>query len=280
MEDPSLAQPSSASANEQNSHSHSHSDFNSPDSNSDFNFNSDSDSELFPALEHLSAMTPSRRQLRYQRMRPFVPYVDTGKNAEHDGHGGLTCLVRPDDKWVDLGMIRGWLRACEEGHGLCRAREQGRPAWLIDVWGECLVPVPVSVGAEAETEYEYEYIALSYVWGEDEVGDSGVLRTCALRGNVEALQKRGALAGAGPVVMPRTVWQVAQLVRRLGKRYLWVDRFCIIQDSDAAVKQAQLDAMGEIYAGATAVMVAAGAGNADGGLEGIPGVSSRRFLSG
>ncbi|KAK7183199.1 hypothetical protein DPSP01_011424 [Paraphaeosphaeria sporulosa] len=59
----------------------------------------------------------------------------------------------------------------------------------------------------------------------------------------------------------------------LGYRYLWVDRFCIVQDDEPERKTVQLNQMGAIYRGAAFTVVALAGDDADCGL---PGVSEPR----
>ncbi len=106
-------------------------------------------------------------------------------------------------------------------------------------------------------------------------GDTASTRT--EKADLEFLQDRGGLGDVMP--MPRTVAHVVGLTRLLGERYLWVDRFCIVQD-DGPDKQAQLDAMADIYAGALATIVAAAANDADKGLRGIRDLTPRTILFG
>ncbi|KAK3387919.1 heterokaryon incompatibility [Podospora didyma] len=68
-----------------------------------------------------------------------------------------------------------------------------------------------------------------------------------------------------------------ECVSLIGKRYLWVDRFCIVQH-DHASKQVQIHDMAFVYGNAYFTIVAAGASNAREGLRGIEGVSEG-FLS-
>jgi Heterokaryon incompatibility protein (HET) len=53
----------------------------------------------------------------------------------------------------------------------------------------------------------------------------------------------------------------------LGEQYLWVDALCIIQDEVEGM-EAEIDAMGDIYAGALLTLVATSSLHADAGLPG------------
>jgi hypothetical protein len=67
--------------------------------------------------------------------------------------------------------------------------------------------------------------------------------------------------------VPGIILDVMRLLEGLGERYLWVDRFCIVQD-DSETKQSQLLVMGEIYASAFFTVVAAQTTDASLGLYG------------
>ncbi|KAH7234287.1 hypothetical protein B0J15DRAFT_517264 [Fusarium solani] len=66
-----------------------------------------------------------------------------------------------DPRWIDPDLARSWKSKCTNLHGgLCkglpnRALASIRPAWLVDVNRQCLVPATEG----------HSYIALSYVWG-------------------------------------------------------------------------------------------------------------------
>ncbi|KAK0724590.1 hypothetical protein B0H67DRAFT_568256 [Lasiosphaeris hirsuta] len=52
--------------------------------------------------------------------------------------------------------------------------------------------------------------------------------------NMDALQEQGGLAKH--VVLPKVVADAIHLTGLLGYWYIWVDRFCIIQDNDGLDK--------------------------------------------
>jgi hypothetical protein len=70
---------------------------------------------------------------------------------------GTVRVLDPD--WVDLDILNKWKDACISSHGVaCHNPLKiwgARPAWLIDVERECLVPGNV----------EGNYVALSYTYG-------------------------------------------------------------------------------------------------------------------
>ena len=104
------------------------------------------------------------------------------------------------------------------------------PQWLIDAESVCLV----SAANASEP-----YVALSYVWG--------TTQSCqSCRDNLEELQTPGSLRHSS---VQRSIRDVIEVLPRLGERYLWVDRLCIIQ-YDVAAKRIQIHNMAAIYANA------------------------------
>ncbi|GKZ32402.1 hypothetical protein AbraIFM66950_001768 [Aspergillus brasiliensis] len=67
--------------------------------------------------------------------------------------------------------------------------------------------------------------------------------------------------------LPRTIADAMLLVRELHERYLWVDRLCIIQDSE--MKHDTIQDMGKIYSHAILTLFALGGKNANYGLPGV-----------
>jgi hypothetical protein len=110
------------------------------------------------------------------------------------------------------------------------------------------------------------YYALSYVWG---VEKQSSLR-CQMS-NIHHLEQPGSLTKN---LLPQTILDAMQTCQQLGQQYLWVDRFCVIQDDpDISL---QLDQMATIYHRATLTIVATG----HGASQGLPGVSRARQTKG
>ncbi|KAK8167772.1 heterokaryon incompatibility protein-domain-containing protein [Phyllosticta citrichinensis] len=108
----------------------------------------------------------------------------------------------------------------------------------------------------------FTYICLSYVWGN--LGENDVLATMV---NICDLEKTDSLSGS----VPATIRDAMTACRRLGQRYPWVDRLCILQDDDSPYgeKQVQIESMDEIHNHALATFIAITATNADSGLHGV-----------
>ncbi|KAL1629161.1 hypothetical protein SLS56_005604 [Neofusicoccum ribis] len=108
-----------------------------------------------------------------------------------------------------------------------------------------------------------EYVTLSYVWGAEALDKPFY----ASLSNICSLEKpQGLLSGH----IPATVQDAMKACAGLGKGYLWVDRFCILQDEDDnPSKKDQINAMGDIYRHAFATLVALEGDGADHGLFGV-----------
>lgn len=97
------------------------------------------------------------------------------------------------------------------------------------------------------------YVALSYVWGPDgHDGDKRVFRT-DLRGRR----------------LPRTIRDAMNVVRVLGMKYLWVDRYCI-DNTEPGTKHHMISNMDAIYEAAYLTIIAASGSHSD---QGLPSVS-------
>ncbi|KAI0884771.1 heterokaryon incompatibility protein-domain-containing protein [Annulohypoxylon maeteangense] len=107
---------------------------------------------------------------------------------------------------------------------------------------------------------ECPYFALSYVWGDEE----DPFQTTLAR--LHAMKDPGFLEAQ---VLPKTIVDAMVLTREMGVDYLWIDRLCVIQDSDAD-KAVQIPQMDLVYSHATMSIVAA-CGTALDGLAGING---------
>ncbi|RCI16279.1 hypothetical protein L249_2171 [Ophiocordyceps polyrhachis-furcata BCC 54312] len=145
--------------------------------------------------------------------------------------------------------IRQWLEACNADHGshcLSGAADAWRPRRLVDVVERRLAcPTPGE---------RWEYAALSYV-----AGVRSLRAPRLLASSVEAFQL--ALPDAA---LPATFGDAIWLTRKLGLRYLWIDRLCIVDDDADDVADHALH-MASVFASAHVVIIAAH-GDADTGL--------------
>jgi hypothetical protein len=195
--------------------------------------------------------------------------------------------LAPDAKNNLIQSIREWFSVCDSQHRetctqpclatAINAPQSARPSWVIDVEEQCIVPGNI----------EAEYLALSYTWQADtedvtessfdikyfadknfddmeEFNGTEELNTTEEPDNTEQLQLQSdnivSLKSPGVLIkhsarLPKVILDTMDLTTALGKRYLWVDRLCIIQDGPK--KKAEIDRMDQIYHGAYATIAAA-----------------------
>jgi hypothetical protein len=99
-----------------------------------------------------------------------------------------------------------------------------------------------------------KYVALSYCWGN--VSDSLMELTTS---TIEGFKKEIPLDN-----MPKTIKDAMAVTKRLGFRYLWVDRLCILQDNKADW-ETEAQRMGRIYECAVCTIAAVGAKDSEEG---------------
>ena len=178
---------------------------------------------------------------------------------------GTARILDPD--WVDLEILKKWKHECFVSHGLkCKNPMKSwpaRPAWLIDVENQCIVPGS-TVG---------DYLALSYRWGDS----SDITR------HILSIETPEKLMESRSLLNPEISLQIAPIVRHamfltstIGENYLWVDTVCIDHGNRESTRD-QLNMMGAIYASAIVTIVAADTGYQD-GLLGLKGISNPRGL--
>lgn len=183
--------------------------------------------------------------------RPFTPYV------ERSTEPASRSLHWETGKSISIGIIASWLETCKDMHSSqCGDNTyihddiRHGPSLLIDTLDGCLVSAPLGV----------RYVALSYVWGSSSISSSTTKAT------LSSFKLHGGLI-KNARTLPKVVHQAMKVVCGLGERYLWVDRFCIVQD-DPLPKLRQLSLMGDIYAKSYFTLIAAGHKDAVYGLYG------------
>ncbi|KAK4035348.1 heterokaryon incompatibility protein-domain-containing protein, partial [Parachaetomium inaequale] len=155
--------------------------------------------------------------------------------------------ARIDPEKVNYRRVQDWLRRCDDKHdGTCCRLPRSCPVQISCV--DCYTREIVPIAPDAD------YLALSYVWGDK--------KTLPEAESVERLP--------GDDKVPRVVRDAMVVVRELGKRYLWVDQYCIDQKNEDN-KRRQILHMDQVYEGAYATIVAAAGPDAEFGLPGVAG---------
>lgn len=165
-----------------------------------------------------------------------------------------------DPHFFNLGLVREWLETCTERHsGACIptiiTTELRGVFRLIDVAAKCLVQNPPSC----------EYLALSYVWGD-------IKQPNLQRLTLNRWTQPGAF---DDLEFPNTITDAMELTRQLGRRYLWIDCLCIVQD-DQHDKLLQISQMHSIYRSAWLTIIAGSGSDSNAGL---PGLTTRPRLA-
>ncbi|KAK1773454.1 heterokaryon incompatibility protein-domain-containing protein [Copromyces sp. CBS 386.78] len=188
-----------------------------------------------------------------------------------DGHPNSSALTRPREAGggllarrilpdqVNYHLIGEWLRLCLLGHVQCHGDGDSDvmtiPGFrVIDCTTRNIVSAVEAFGNHAKHD-KLDYVTLSYVWGQ--AGFS-----------VPVLREDGLSL---PDELPLVISDAMEVVKRVGYRYLWVDRYCIPQD-DIRTKQIQIKNMDKIYSYSILTIIAAAG---EGPEYGLPGVSSR-----
>lgn len=173
---------------------------------------------------------------------------------EPDFHGR-----RIPKEQIDFNLVKTWLLNCLLWHGAeCEkpVTENLSPPWdipdirLIDVEQMCLVKMAKGC----------QYVTLSYVWG-------SIPTLMATRENIMELEKPGKLQRLASEV-PNTIRDAIDVTAKIGQRFLWVDRLCIVQDDEAHL-QAHIWNMERIYGDSVLLIIAADGDNAESGLLGV-----------
>lgn len=159
-------------------------------------------------------------------------------------------LVSPH---IDLATARGWLGYCEQNHVILCSSKPKPVAGLRLI--HCRSLEVVSAIEDAQ------YVALSYVWGPSN-GETGHSASSDYTTPGNHLQ---------PSNLPSTIVDAIQVTLEMGFEYLWVDRYCIDQTSNA--KFEQINQMDSIYRRAELTIIAAAG---DGPSYGLPGISRTR----
>ena len=160
------------------------------------------------------------------------------KDTREKQHVPFAEIIKPAS--IREGILSGWVGVCQQCHDSCKdtSFKHFHPKALMDCERKQLC-----------YNVREPYACLSYVWGgHNEHPNSG---------GEELLQD-----------LPQTVSDALTVTLELGIRYLWVDRYCIDQNSFDEKHDAirQMDA---IYHGAMITIIAAAGNNADHGLPGI-----------
>ncbi|KAF2115130.1 heterokaryon incompatibility protein-domain-containing protein [Lophiotrema nucula] len=149
---------------------------------------------------------------------------------------------------IDYNVCRDWIRHCQDHHANCREPFRLEQTELIGH----LRLIDCATRDIINASKESVYVALSYVWGDDTQSDS-----------------LPPIRGCLPEDTPTTINDAIDVVLRMRRRYLWVDKYCVDQ-TDEADKAIQLAMMDRVYSCADFTIIAAAG---EGSSYGLPGVN-------
>ncbi|KAM0193567.1 hypothetical protein ACHAPA_010501 [Fusarium lateritium] len=138
----------------------------------------------------------------------------------------------------DCQALRASIDDCITSHPDCQQGEgQELPSMLIHVSGIPMSPSVRLVKVPNNKADRIQYVCLSYCWGGPQ---PGMTTTSCLNSYLTEIDT---------AVIPETVLDAIRVTITMGYQYLWVDAFCIVQDSGAS-KIAEMGRMASIYSGA------------------------------
>ena len=157
---------------------------------------------------------------------------------------------RPDLSSGDVfEQAKHWIETCK-GHRNCLQQSDGPlPKIVIEVASP---DSPTPCRLMESGDLSGEYAALSYCWGEQ----SYVLTT---------ENKKDLMIELDESRLPQTILDAIHITRQLGYKFLWIDAFCIVQDS-AAEKSEEIANMNKTYQRAAVTIVAGSANSASEGF--------------
>lgn len=169
------------------------------------------------------------------RIRPDVAFlVPRSEKA--------TCVRLLKEDSIDFDVVQGWLQFCQDQHTktCCLQKSSNIPSLkLLDCETRSIVPA-----------LNHKYLTLSYLWGPTQ-------KDCDLSRNLEP----------PPGNLPDTIEDAIAVTQRLGFRYLWIDRYCI--DQESAEAHTQLQQMDLVYQNSELTLIAAAGNDPSYGLPGV-----------
>ncbi|KAF2654021.1 HET-domain-containing protein [Lophiostoma macrostomum CBS 122681] len=149
-----------------------------------------------------------------------------------------------------------WADECFSGHQICNSnssRTVTLPYRILDI---SLAASKKQIILLEDTKIDAPYVCLGHCW--DPSPDRWPLRTTLA--NIERMKK-----GIPWELLPLTFQQAVDFVRRMQKRYLWIDSLCIVQD-DEDDWLAQAKEMANIYQNSFLTLAAAASVDSSEGL--------------
>ncbi|KAF4946660.1 hypothetical protein FGADI_11008 [Fusarium gaditjirri] len=182
-----------------------------------------------------------------------------GRLGGNGPYKGSVTIPRLTTEISDWSVARDWITLCRKNHlGECNPRKAAPVPHFFLI--ECSTRQIVEQN-ESQSKGPPPYVALSYVWGQSQGSQQPPPRQ----------KQQEILEGKGGGIVEAAIEDAIRVTLELGYGYLWVDRYCIVQTGDEAVKQEQLQHMHLVYANAEVTLIAAAGEDSSAGLPGAPG---------
>lgn len=197
------------------------------------------------------AIAKGSRSIHLEYEKAFPAFIAHSEGLDTVPHAHSLRGRAIDTRAINFNILRRWIELCDQQHeGRCTQVEQSASSLedmkLIDCELRRIVPALPS----------YRFSALSYVWGTSRSGDEDQ-----------------CIHNILPTTLPRTIEDAMSVTKKLGLRYIWIDRYCINQEDDDE-KQVQIRQMDLIYQEAHVTIIAAAGTDPHFGLPGV-GATSR-----
>ena len=203
----------------------------------------------------------SREQFREQLLKAtslglILPLAQRSalQSSENSGYRHMSGRIVKSGS-PDFTRIRSWIDDCHSLRPDCHVKCKYVPgdmdfqSRVINCWTRQVVPLT----------RDLEYLALSYVWG---------------RAIDDENSQTSQTSRIVPFPTPKTIRNAMSIVRSMGKRYRWVDRYCIWQSED---RHLQIQNMHKIYRNALSTIVPVKADSAESGISGVSSPRCKQF---
>ncbi|EPE27907.1 hypothetical protein GLAREA_04698 [Glarea lozoyensis ATCC 20868] len=161
---------------------------------------------------------------------------------------------------VKLSTAKDWLHQCLSSHPHCKQFSSPSRNWhptrLIDIGEKDSINWRLHVVSEDGTPSpSHDYLTLSYCWGPGVKHSGG--RATLLSSNIAELRLGSPISD-----LPALLRDFISIARHLSIRYVWIDCFCIMQDSEEDWN-AEASAMHLVYSNSICTVAASNCASPD-----------------
>ncbi|KAF4983713.1 hypothetical protein FZEAL_929 [Fusarium zealandicum] len=214
-----------------------------------------------------NATVPTKEEIERSRfnMTPqFCLRYSIGKSTSH-----LASVDPWEVRYFDFSVLKQWIQGCSKLHGVeCQKSTQTDANSAVDDMPRGFRVINLQTMNVVQPSSTVKYVALSYMWPPEKDSERVQLE----KKNHKAMEQPGGLSN---MALPPVIIDAILLCQKLGETYLWIDRFCIIQD-DSRSKHDQIRKMDTIYRSATFTIIAA---LNEKEAPGLPGFTGRPRVS-